>query len=300
MDKTERIIHFDSVDDHNKLYGWETLHPLVTVGHHDHLEERHNHLQIHYGLYALFLKQGDGCSLRYGREKYDYQEGTIVSMKPGQVTTVEWSVERPMPPSRGLLFHPDLIYGTSLGRHIHEYTFFDYDQRESLHLSERERRLVGDLLDQIQAELEHPVDKHSKRLITDSIALLLDYCTRFYDRQFITREKVNSDIMADFDRALTAYFVSGEAAKQGLPAVSYFAEKAHLSPGYFGDLVKKTTGNSAQHYIQRKIIELSKQLVLDSKLNISQVAGRLGFQYPQHFTRLFKQHTGMTPKEYRQ
>ena len=296
-----KIIQVDSVDTYNKMYGWETLHPLVTIV--NHTEEPSvdmNHTRLNYGLYALFLKQGDGCSIRYGREKYDYQEGTVVSFKPGQVVEVEWDESRPMPASRGLLFHPDLIYGTPLGKRIHDYSFFDYDQREALHLSEREQRVISDLLDSIQEELEHPVDKHSQTLITDAIGLMLDYCMRFYDRQFITRKRVNSDIMSDFERNLAEYFNSGEAERKGLPSVAYFADKAHLSAGYFGDLIKKETGLTAQRYIQNKVIDLSKQYVMDPRLSINQVAYKLGFQYPQHFTRLFKQQVGMTPSEYRQ
>ena len=296
-----KIIQIDSVDVYNKMYGWETLHPLVTiVNHSEEPPVDMNHKRLNYGLYALFLKQGAGCSIRYGREKYDYQEGTVVSFKPGQVVEVEWDESRPMLPSRGLLFHPDLIYGTQLGKRIHDYTFFDYDQREALHLSEREQRIISDLLDSIQEELEHPVDKHSQTLITDAIGLMLDYCMRFYDRQFITRKKVNSDIMSDFERNLAEYFNSGEAEYKGLPSVAFFADKAHLSAGYFGDLIKKETGLTAQRYIQNKVIDLSKQYVMDPSLSINQVAFKLGFQYPQHFTRLFKQQVGMTPSEYRQ
>lgn len=296
----DNIIQIDSVDTYNKMYGWETLHPLVTVVNHKLPLERLNHSRLNYSLYALFLKQGEGCSIRYGREKYDYQAGTMVCFKPGQVVAVEWDDSRPMPASRGLLFHPDLIYGTPLSKRIHDYTFFDYDQREALHLSEREQRIVSDLLDSIEEELRHPVDKHTQTLVTDAIGLLLDYCMRYYDRQFITRHKQNSDIIVRFQHELEDYLRSGEAELKGLPTVAYFAEKAFLSPGYFGDLIKKETGLTAQRYIQNKIIDLSKQYVMDPNLTINQVAYKLGFQYPQHFTRLFKQQVGVTPSEYRQ
>ena len=296
----ERIIQIDSVDSYNKLYGWETLHPLVTVVNHANpMASDLNHSRLNYGLYALFLKQGDGCSIRYGREKYDYQEGTVVSFKPGQVVEVEWDESRPMPPSRGLLFHPDLFFGTQLGRRINDYTFFDYDQREALHLSEREQRMVVELFDRIEEELQHPIDKHSQTLITDAIGLLLDYCMRYYDRQFITRHKVNSDILTAFHQQLREYFVSGHPERNGLPTVAYFADKACLSPNYFGDLISKESGTTAQRHIQDAVIDRSKQLLVETRLPVSEIAYQLGFEYPQHFSRLFKSRTGMTPNAYR-
>ena len=296
----ERIIQIDSVDAYNKLYGWETLHPLVTVVNHTNpMASNLNHSRLNYGLYALFLKQGDGCSIRYGREKYDYQEGTVVSFKPGQVVEVEWDESRPMPPTRGLLFHADLLYGTQLARRINDYTFFDYDQREALHLSEREQRMVVELFDRIEEELQHPIDRHSQTLITDAIGLLLDYCLRYYDRQFITRHKVNSDILTAFHQQLHEYFVSGHPERNGLPSVAYFAEKACLSPNYFGDLISKESGTTAQRHIQDAVIERSKQLLIETRLPVSEIAYQLGFEYPQHFSRLFKSRTGMTPNAFR-
>ena len=296
----ERIIQIDSVDAYNKLHGWETLHPLVTVVNHTNpMASNLNHSRLNYGLYALFLKQGDGCSIRYGREKYDYQEGTVVSFKPGQVVEVEWDESRPMPPSRGLLFHADLLYGTQLARRINDYTFFDYDQREALHLSEREQRMVVELFDRIEEELQHPIDRHSQTLITDAIGLLLDYCMRYYDRQFITRHKVNSDILTAFHQQLHEYFVSGHPERNGLPSVAYFAEKACLSPNYFGDLISKESGTTAQRHIQDAVIERSKQLLIETRLPVSEIAYQLGFEYPQHFSRLFKSRTGMTPNAFR-
>ena len=204
-----------------------------------------------------------------------------------------------MPPSRGLLFHPDLIYGTPLAKRIHDYTFFDYDQREALHLSEREQRIVSDLLDSIEEELQHPVDKHSQRLITDAIGLLLDYCMRYYDRQFITRHKVCSTIFTTFEEQVREYFRDGHAEQSGIPTVAYFAQRAHLSTSYFGDLIKKEAGVTAQSYIQDILIGQSKQLLLEGSLTINEIAYQLGFQYPQHFTRLFKNKVGITPNQYR-
>ena len=294
------ILHIDTIDSYNKLHGIETLHPLVTIVNHEQPLAALKGRRLHYDVYALFLKKGDGCIVRYGREQYDYQEGTVVSFAPGQVVSVDWSDQLPMPASRGLLFHPDLIYGTPLARRIHDFTFFSYDQREALHLSEREQRIVNDLMDNMESELQHPVDKHSQRLITDAIALLLDYCMRFYDRQFITRHKANSDVLSTFEQHLSAYLRSDLPQRLGLPTVAYFADKACLSNGYFGDLIKKETGITAQRYIQQRVIERAKQLVLDDTLSVNQISYILGFQYPQHFTRLFKRETGMTPTQYKQ
>jgi AraC-like DNA-binding protein len=295
----DKIYHIDNIDAYNKWYGKETLHPLVTVLDQHLPLESLNGATLKYDLYGIFLKQGDGCSARYGREKYDYQEGTIVTHAPGEVFSIEWDDKRPIPPSRGLLFHPDLMYGTALGRKIKDYTFLDYGEREALHVSQAERTVIMSLMDQIEAEMQHAIDKHSQTLITDTIALLMDYCLRFYDRQFITRHKQNSTVFTAFQRQLKDYFESGQPAIKGLPSVAYFADKAHLSTGYFGDLISKETGTTAQRYIQDAVIERSKHMLLESNRSVSEIAYELGFEYPQHFTRLFKSRTGMTPNEFR-
>lgn len=175
----------------------------------------------------------------------------------------------------------------------------NYGEAEALHLAERERRDYMEILGSIQAELSHSIDKYSRELLCDRIGLLLDLCLRFYDRQFITREVANKDLLADFDRHLNAYFKEGMAARKGLPTVAYFSDKLCLSTGYFGDLIKKETGMTAQRYIQNKIIDLSKRDLLGSTLSVSEIAYSLGFDYPQHFTRLFKKQTGLSPTEYR-
>lgn len=295
----DKLYHIDNIDAYNKWYGKETLHPLVTVLDQHLPLESLNGATLKYDLYGIFLKQGDGCSARYGREKYDYQEGTIVTHAPGEVFSIEWDDKRPMPPSRGLLFHPDLMYGTALGRKIKDYTFLDYGEREALHVSQAERTVIMSLMDQIEAEMQHAIDKHSQTLITDTIALLMDYCLRFYDRQFITRHKQNSTVFTAFQRQLKDYFESGQPAIKGLPSVAYFADKAHLSTGYFGDLISKEAGTTAQRYIQDAVIERSKHMLLESNRSVSEIAYELGFEYPQHFTRLFKSRTGMTPNEFR-
>lgn len=295
----KEIVQLDCIDKYNKLYGLETQHPLVAVI--DLTQASHivNHIRMTYGLYALYLKNGVQCTLHYGRQLYDYQEGTIVSFAPGQTVGVDSDEDEVKPGVRGLLFHPDLIYGTPLAEHISQYTFFDYGQTESLHLSETERQMILGLFDNIHSELNHPVDRHSQNIIVDRIKLILDYCMRFYDRQFVTRHKANSDILIKFEADLKEYLNSKQTELTGLPTVAYFADRACLSPGYFGDLIKKETGMTAQHHIQQKVIERAKQHIRAGQLTINQIATLLGFQYPQHFIRLFKRETGLTPREYR-
>ncbi len=292
------ILNTECISEYNKLVGVETLHPLVSVIDLSKCKPMH-HIRHTLGFYAVFLKDVKCGDIIYGRQKYDYQEGTVVCMAPGQVVGCEDNGEVFQPKGWALLFHPDLIHGTSLGKHIKEYTFFSYEANEALHLSERERTIFIDCLQKIQLELEHDVDRLSKRLIATNIELLLDYCLRFYERQFITRENVNNDILTRFESLLDNYFTGDNAIQKGLPSVKYCASEMCLSPNYFGDLIKKETGKSAQEYIQSKIISISKERILDTSKSISQVAYELGFQYPQHFTRVFKKAVGMTPNEYR-
>ena len=242
------------------------------------------------------VKCGD---IRYGRNYYDYQEGTLVFLAPGQVVGIVNNGEYFQPKGWALLFHPDLIRGTSLVREMKNYTFFSYESNEALHLSEQERKVILDCFHNIESELQHAIDKHSKTLIVNNIELFLNYCVRFYDRQFITRSHVNKDILTRFENLLNDYFQSEKPQIIGLPSVQYCADSLHLSPNYFGDLIKKETGNSAQEYIQAKLIGVAKDRIFDTSLSVSEIAYSLGFKYPQHFSRLFKQKVGVTPNEYR-
>ena len=297
----DRVIKLDNVDHYNSLYGLETLHPLVSVVDLTKATKSVNHIQMTYGLYALFLKGAKNCDIKYGRQHYDYQEGTVVCKAPGQVIGIDNRKKTPQrTKSIGVLFHPDLIRGTYLGQNIKNYSFFSYEVNEALHLSDQEKEIVTDCIHKIQIELEHAIDKHSKQLIVRNIELLLDYCMRFYERQFITRNQVNKDIIVRFEHLLDEYFQGQVALTEGLPSVKYFADKVCLSPNYFGDLIKNETGKTAQEYIQCRIIELAKERILEGSQTVSQIAYELGFQYPQHFSRLFKKHVGYTPNEYKQ
>lgn len=295
----DQIIKLENVDQYNNLYGLETLHPLVSIVDLTKATKSVNHIQMNYGLYALFLKQTKSCNIKYGRTSYDYEEGTIVCFAPGQIAGVDTIEDEVAPQVYGIVFHPDLIRGTSLGKSIKNYAFFSYTVNEALHLSEQERGIVMDCLKKISLELEHAIDKHSKALIAMNIELLLNYCMRFYERQFISRSDANKDTISRFEQLLDDYFQSNLPAQDGLPSVKYFADKICLSPNYFGDMVKKETGKTPQERIQEKVIELAKEHIADTDKTVSEIAYTLGFQYPQHLCRLFKKRTGCTPNEYR-
>ena len=294
----KRIRNIETVFEYNDSLGIETLHPQVSVIDLSKAKPI-RHARQTFSFYAIFLKEVKCGELLYGRNRYDYQEGTLVSLAPGQVIGVEDNGETYQPKGWALVFHPDLIRGTTLGQHMKEYTFFSYEVNEALHLSERERQLVIDCMQKIRLELEHAIDRHSRRLVAIQIEVLLDYCLRFYERQFITRTTVNHDVLTRFERLLDDYFNDDRAQREGVPTVKYCAGELCLSPNYFGDLVKKETGKTAQEYIQLKLIDVAKDRILDPAKSIGQVAYELGFQYPQHFTRLFKRITGRTPVEYR-
>ena len=295
----DKILNLDSVDLYNKLYGLETLNPLVSVIDLNKATSSVDLIRFNYGIYALYLKLEKACDIKYGRQTYDYQEGTIVCFAPGQTAETNPTTDKVQVNAHGILFHPDLLRGTSLGKSIKKYTFFSYEVNEALHLSEEERSIVMDCLKIIRMELEHGVDKHSKTLLVNHIELLLNYCMRFYERQFITRGKTNRDVLTRFEILLDEYFESALAEQDGLPTVKYFADKLCLSSNYFGDMFKKETGKSPQEYIQEKVIELAKERISDTADTVSQIAYSLGFQYPQHFCRLFKKRVGYTPSEYR-
>ncbi|HVS92149.1 MAG TPA: helix-turn-helix transcriptional regulator [Mucilaginibacter sp.] len=295
----ENIRRFDTISQYNDFNQHETRHPLVTVVDLSKATPR-QHYRMYFGFYIVFLKDVKCGDLRYGRHLYDYQEGTLAFMAPGQMAGVETADDNYFQPTGyALAFHSDLIRGTALGKHIRDYTFFLYESHEALHLSERERQIVLDCFAKIDMELNQSIDKHSKTLIANNIELFLNYCMRFYDRQFITRDNVHKGILEKFESLLNGYFDSDKPQNIGLPSVAWCAEQVNLSSNYFGDLVKKETGRSAQEYILAKLMDVAKEKIFDRNKSVSEVAYELGFKYPQHFTRLFKQRVGQTPNEYR-
>ena len=290
-------IFINTIQDFNDYQGVETLHPLVSVVHVENTEHI-KECMMHYGLYAIYLKENKGCKLSYGRTPYDFDEMTVTSFAPGQVVKVEPNPDVPFAKFTAMVFHPDILNRTALGRHINRYEFFGYSSTEALHLSAQEVEVFRGVLTMIEQELHRAIDKHTRELIVSNIELLLNYCLRFYDRQFITREEINHSVVKKFIELLDDY-ISTKALRDGLPTVAYFADKCCLSSGYFGNLVRVETGRTAKDIISDHLLAHAKQLLNDEALTVTMISQHLGFEYPQHFVRFFKSHTGKTPSAYR-
>ena len=290
-------IFINTIQDFNDYQGVETLHPLVSVVHVENTE----HIKecvMHYGVYAIYLKENKGCKLSYGRTPYDFDEMTVTSFAPGQVVKVEPNPDVPFAKFTALVFHPDILNRTALGRHINRYEFFGYSSTEALHLSAQEVEVFRGVLTMIEQELHRAIDKHTRELIVSNIELLLNYCLRFYDRQFITREEINHGVVIKFLTLLDEY-MNDKAKYEGLPTVAYFADKCCLSNGYFGTLVKTETGRTAKDLINDRVLAKAKELLQSETITITEVSQRIGFEYPQHFVRFFKSLTGKTPSQWR-
>lgn len=295
---SDGLLNIRTITEYNDMLGVETRHPLVSV---INLYETRpmRHMRHTFSFYAVYLKDEKNCEITYGRQKYDYSSGSVVCLAPGQVIGIEDTGETFQPKGYALLFHPDIIHGTSLGHAMKDYTFFSYNVNEALHLADNERATFIDCLKKIDDEFAHQPDRLSKRLISKNIELLLDYCLRFYNRQFITRQQAGNGVVSRFDTLLDDYVNSGRMCIDGIPSVKYCAEQLCLSPNYFGDLIKKETGKTPQEHIRSKVIEAVKEQLMSTRQSLSEIAYAMGFEYPQHMTRMFKKETGMSPNEYR-
>lgn len=296
------IIHIESISEADKMLGQsKTKHPLVTVIDFTKFDNAlAAGLKFTLGFYSIMFKNYCVNKMKYGQKYYDFQEGNLVCIAPKQIVTLDEEVEKKEDPMGwGVFFHPDLIRGTSLGKKMKEYTFFSYDTSEALHLSDKEKLTLFEIVQKIETELNENIDRHSQTLIVSNIELLLNYCSRYYDRQFITRKTVNKDVLINVENALSDYFKSSDLKEKGLPSVTYLADKVFLSPNYLSDLLKKETGMNAQDHIHHYLIEEAKNLLLGTNKPVNELAYSLGFEYPQYFSRLFKSKTGMTPLKYR-
>lgn len=296
----KEIMHLDTIAQAHALVGNKPKHPLVSVIDFSKVEDSPKELpKIVIGFYCIVFKNDSNCEWKYGRNNYDFQEGTLVFLAPGQVLELELDQTGKEKNGWGLFFHPDLLLGTSLNMNSSEFSFFSYEVNEALHISEAEKETMHDLVEKIEAEIAANIDRHSKRLIVSGIELLLNYCIRFYDRQFITRSHKNHDVISHFEKILKSYFNSEDLSEQGLPTVKSLAEKVNLSASYLSDLLKKETGKTTIEHIHFQLVEKAKYLLLNSNASVKEIAYDLGFEYPQHFNKIFKQKVGITPIQFR-
>lgn len=291
-----KILKVKSPNDYSRYIGFESPHPLVCVVDYEKVSPVPHSLN-NYSVYGIFFHDAADLALDYGCGKYDYKKGTVICVAPGQIGGKEDNGERINLTGWALLFHPDLLHGTHLEKTIKTYSFFDYRVNEALHMTEAEQETLVSLMRQIQSEIHREHDAVQDTIIVHYIGLVLDFCQRFYNRQFMTRKLDNSDRLMQFDRLLRDYFEEKRQLSLGLPTVQYCADQLCMSPNYFGDLVKKATGDTASNYIRQYIVQQAKNGRAAGE-SIAQVAYSLGFEYAQHLSRMFKKQTGMTPSEY--
>lgn len=296
------LIHLQTISDLHKLFNiGNSCHPLITVLDFSKVSEQlQQDTKISTDFYSLMFKNYCKNNIKYGRKNIDFQDGSLICIAPNQTIEIDNEAEEKIDKMGwGLFFHPDLIRSTSLNEKIKSYHFFHYDVSEALHLSEKEKTILFECITKIQLELQENIDVHSQHIIVSTIELLLNYCSRFYGRQMITRNQTNKSIISQVESILKDYFTKTKLKEHGLPSVKFLADSIHLSPSYLSDLLKKETGKNAQEHIHFYLIEEAKTLLLNSDKNINEIAFDLGFEYPQYFNKLFKQKTGKTPVEFR-
>lgn len=289
--------NIDSIKAFNDYHGAQTLHPMFSVVRKDTIEEITEHI-VHFGVYVVFLKETDSCKLSYGRTPYDFDAMTVTSFAPGQTVKVAPNPKNNYTKLVALAFHPDFLNRTELGRKISQYKFFEFTSNEALHMSASEVEIYRSAISMIEHELYSGIDKHTKDVLVSNIELLLNYCLRFYDRQFVTREEVNHSVVQKFDSLLNDY-IRTKAESEGLPSVAYFADKCCLSSAYFGELVKTETGVSAKSYISERVLSRAKERLCSREDSIQEIAYSMGFKSQAHFVRFFKLQTGKTPGQWR-
>ena len=274
-------------------------HPLVTVIDYSKVDvnDAPESGSFICGFYSVNFK--NHCNFMYGRQSFDHKEGTLLCTAPEQIITFNRKKKADSTEGWGLYFHPELIRNTALGKKINEYSFFSYAENEALHLSEQEKQTLLSLLKQMENEYNTNIDHYSHDLLISNIELLLNYCRRFYGRQFITRTNQNKDAIVRFEDFITDYFNSNKLRNNGIPAVKYCAEVMHLSPNYFSDLLKSETGKNAQEHIHYYLLEKAKTLLVSSDKSINEIAYELGFEYPQSFSKFFKKKVGISPTLFR-
>jgi AraC-like DNA-binding protein len=297
--KKEMFVEMESIGElHDFVQYPRPRHPLVSVIDHTafYAQRPREAVRYRFGFYTISAKKFEGL-MYYGKSHYDFKDGSLVFTAPGQIIGTGPDIQ--VDEGWVLLIHPDLLYGTSLGKKMHEYSFFHYEANEALHISDEENALIKDCLRKIEREYQGAIDKHTQGLIVNNIELLLNYCNRFYDRQFYTRTRANSDVVQRFEALLKEYFGQSTLIEAGLPPVTTFSSKLNLSPTYLSDLLQKATGKSTLEHIHLELVDRAKTLLWGTEHSISEIAYELGFEHPSHFTKLFKTKTGKSPSEYR-
>lgn len=302
----QEILNIKSISQFHEILGLPLpQHPLISLIDENEALNKPNmneelfDIRFSCDMYAIMYKDKISGSIGYGRNSYDFQEGTIIFSSPGQVFTSPNKDDLKGKKGWTLLFHPDLIRKSILGGKMDTYSYFSYDVNEALHLSPKEEKFFFDLTQKIQEEYSQNIDSHSQTLIISNLELLLNYCMRFYDRQFYTRTNVNGDFVVEFETVLNDYFKSKKNEVEGLPSANYFGEQLNMSTNYLSDLLKKETGKGIKEHVDGYVIEQAKLILLNSNKKVNEIAYGLGFDYPQSFTRLFKKKTGRSPVDYR-
>lgn len=286
---------------HDLLGLTKPLHPLISVFQHadPNLKIGFSDQTFSMNLYMVSLKDGKLGTFQYGRNSYDYDSGTMIFINPNQIFAPQ-DLQIPKD-SKGwtLLFHPDLIRKFELGKNMSQYSFFSYESNEALQISEEEKEFITQLKKTIESEYCQNIDMHTQDLIIVNLETILKYCKRYYSRQFYTRTNLNKDYVIKFERFIESYFSSNELITKGIPSIKQCGEALNMSGHYLSDLLKNETGKSAKELIHLKLTDKAKNILLTTNSSISEVAYDLGFEYPNHFSKLFKVKTGMSPSEYR-
>ncbi len=296
------MINIDSITILNELLGCEKpKHPLITVIDFDSIEPIEKFYNNSYVLnfYLISLKNNPDCELKYGRQYYDFREGSLIFAAPGQVLTIGESYGGQKSNGWMLCIHPDLIRGSSLWRKMSEYSFFEYEANEALHLSDSEKGIIERTVENIQVEYSTNLDFYSEDLIISNLEVLLNYAKRFYGRQFITRTAVNKEVVIKFEMLLKEQCTLEVIERFGQPSVKGLAQAMSYSPNYLSDMLRKETGKTGQEYIKLRVLELAENLLLTTKEPIYLIAEKLGFDQPSSFTKFIKAQFGVTPVDFR-
>ncbi len=296
-----KVVYIKSISDiHEYLCLPAPSHPLITVLPHSVFKDKvKNGTRYAFDLYQVSLKDGIACAMGYGRNAYDFKNGSMVFISPGQEASANNVEVAPDAIGWTIAFHPNLIKHSVLAKKIKQYTFFKYEIDEALHLSEKEVEIVSGISAKIEYESTQNIDRHTQALIRSNLELLLDYCVRFYDRQFYIRADLNKSYVSKFEKLLNDYYLSDRPLSIGIPSVQYCGQELGLSPYYMSDLLKRETGKNALELIHLFLVEKAQILMSESELSITQISYELGFEYPQHFSKLFKSKVGMSPREFR-